>query len=72
MHGTTGTLSAGDGKTRVEGRRFGEQLFSEGLFLAASLGAFIVVRLCKSGERPRASTHNIQLLRDIHKHLNKQ
>lgn len=72
MHGTTGTLSAGAEKTRVEGRRFGEQLFSEGLFLAASLGAFVVVRLCKSGERPRASTRNIQLLRDIHKHLNKQ
>lgn len=43
-----------------------------GLLLAASDGAFIVVKLCKSGERRRASAHNIQLLQDIHKHLHKQ
>lgn len=76
MHRRKAALSAGNGKTWVEGPRFRKQLSTEGFFvvffLAASDRAFIVVRLCKRGERRRASAHNIQPLQDIHKHLYKQ
>ena len=72
MPRTKATLSAGSGKTLVEGQIFRKQLFTEGFLLFFSDRAFIVARLCKGGEQRDARARNIQPLQDIHKHLHKQ